>query len=222
MRLTCSTTKDVETCIHWYIVYTNRITGEVVYEEYLYTTCGNSCVYEECDSGISEGEGGGSIIIEIDDPCTVMQALTQDASFISKMNELGNAATTLNYERGFLMTNQANGISYTTIQGQPNNPEIGFTPNFPLSGLIHSHYTGTYSSFSGQDVRAMYEIYHNGYMIDPLAFTSTVVTSQGTAYTMIIENLNTFLDFLKKISVMKLILIHLSPRITFTLLAIVF
>jgi hypothetical protein len=185
---------STENCTDWYWVYS--IGGVVIYEEYSHTTCGSgSCDANSQDACLDDGtNGGGSDYVYIDNPCDIMKVLSENFGFKSKFQEMSNN-TSLNFETGYLFSK--NGVSYnfTYIQGLANDPEINFSISGPIDGFIHSHYTGTYSLFSGTDIKTMYEIYQLGMMNNPLSFTIGVASPQGNSYTVGIEDVSLFLSF---------------------------
>jgi hypothetical protein len=129
------------------------------------------------------------------DPCILAKFWKNNEAFKNKMQDL-QSNTNLNYERGYLMVRNPDGTySYSYIQGQPGVPEIAFDPQSLLSGYIHSHYTGTFSTFSAQDVKAIYDLFINNSTLNLGQFTVGLVSSQGTSYLMLIENLSDFLSF---------------------------
>jgi hypothetical protein len=112
------------------------------------------------------------------DPCTQAKALISDAKFKSEMNDL-KSKTALPNEVGY--TIDANG-NYVYVQGPAGQASIGLAPTTPLSGYIHTHYTGTFPTFSGSDVRAIYQLQQLGKVADISKFTAGVVTASGTTY----------------------------------------
>jgi len=88
----------------------------------------------------------------------------------------------------------ANG-NYTYVQGQAGQASIALSPASPLSGYIHSHYTGTFPTFSGSDVRAIYQLQQLGKVADISKFTAAVVTASGTTYMMKINDPSKFATF---------------------------
>jgi hypothetical protein len=160
-------------------------------------SCPNGPYSPDCNEPIPFDSG--EVVVDIEevrppDPCKQADLLETNDSFKAKMTELASK-TNLNYETGFNLTNTATGYSYSPISGSANAAMISFNLTSPIDGFIHSHYTGTFSTFSGSDVKAIFDIYQNGLMNDPNTFTAGVVTSQGTSYTMMIENLSAFLNF---------------------------
>lgn len=185
---------STENCIDWYWVYS--IGGVVVYEEYSHTTCGSgSCDTNSQDACLDDGtNGGGGEYVYIDNPCDIMKILSENFGFKEKMQEMSNN-TGLNYETGYTYSKNGGSYSFNYIQGQPNNPQINFSLNSPIDGIIHSHYSGTLSLFSATDIQSIFLTYQAGMMNNPLSFTIGVATSQGDTYTVGIENLSDFLNF---------------------------
>ncbi len=183
-----------EFCIDWYWVYS--FNGVVVFEVYSHTTCGSaSCDTNAQDACLDDGTGGGGDdYVFIDNPCDLMEVLSKNFDFKKKFQELSHN-TGLNYETGYFFSKNGTSYNFTYIQGLANDPEINFSISGPIDGFIHSHYTGTYSLFSGVDIKTMYTTYQYGMMNNPLSFSIGVTTPQGNSYMVGIEDISMFLNF---------------------------
>jgi hypothetical protein len=123
-----------------------------------------------------------------------MEVLSKNFDFKKKFQELSHN-TGLNYETGYFFSKNGTSYNFTYIQGLANDPEINFSISGPIDGFIHSHYTGTYSLFSGVDIKTMYTTYQYGMMNNPLSFSIGVTTPQGNSYMVGIEDISMFLSF---------------------------
>ncbi|MFD0794993.1 hypothetical protein ACFQZX_15330 [Mucilaginibacter litoreus] len=126
-----------------------------------------------------------------EDPCAQAKKLVQDAAFKSKMNDL-KSKVTLSYETGY--TIDASG-SYKAVQGPAGQAFISLSPTTPLSGYIHTHYTGTLPTFSGTDVKAIYDLQQKNKIANISTFTAGVVTASGTTYIMKVNDPAKFATF---------------------------
>ncbi len=151
------------------------------------------------------GTGGGSTVGTIkpcpdvppvapNDPCAQAKRLVQDLVFKSKMNDL-KSKTGLPNEVGYY-TNAQGG--YTYIQGLAGQASINFTVNSPISSYIHTHYTGTFPTFSGSDIKAIYDLQQKGSIANINTFTAAVVSASGTTYLMKISDPSKFATFASK------------------------
>jgi hypothetical protein len=125
------------------------------------------------------------------DPCSQAKALTTDANFKNKMTDL-KSKTGLPNEVGY--TIGTNG-SYSYVQGAAGAASITLSPSSPLSGYIHTHYNGTFPTFSGSDILAIYQLQQVSKIADLSTFTAGVVTGDGTTYMMKINDAAKFATF---------------------------
>ncbi len=147
------------------------------------------------------GTGGGStggtikpcpdVPVPPNDPCAQAKKLVQDLVFKSKMNDL-KSKTGLPNEVEYY-TNAQGG--YTYIQGLAGQASIDFTVNSPISSYIHTHYTGTFPTFSGSDIKAIYDLQQKGNISNISTFTAAVVSASGTTYLMTISDPTKFAAF---------------------------
>lgn len=146
-----------------------------------------------CAKGLVKDENGDCI--KFVGPCDTANNLEINSDFINKMKDL-KSNTSLNYETGFVVHSPNNGnYQYDYIQGNSNDPQIGFSLQGKIDGYIHSHYGGTLSIFSGSDIRAIYQLYSNDNIRDVPSFFCGVVTSQGTTYLLMIDDVGLFNNF---------------------------
>jgi len=112
------------------------------------------------------------------------------------MNTLETNANTKNFETGYLMSGTPGNYSYTFQSGDPGDPFMNFTGiTQTIDGYIHSHFNGTLSIFSPQDIRAIYLLHQAGKINGLATFTAGVVTSQGSAYLLKVDDVINFLSF---------------------------
>jgi hypothetical protein len=127
----------------------------------------------------------------VEDPCAQAKKLVQNATFKSKMNDL-KSKTGLTKEVGYYTNAQG---SYTYVQGAVGAAGIDFTVSAPISSYVHTHYTGTFPTFSGSDVKAIYDLQKAGKVADISNFTAGVVTASGTTYLIKISDPAKFAAF---------------------------
>ncbi|SIN77600.1 hypothetical protein [Chitinophaga niabensis] len=179
-------------CVTWVRVYYNPETGEIYETLYLYTVC--------------DGGGGGSgtgnetqYEYQQQDLCAKARSLKDDTVFISKLALLKYAAQNMNYEAAWVHTNQPANGGWNLFTGQPDQHHIqmnmnNFSDN-SVQGMMHNHFAGGFSIFSVSDLRAMYDLLRYNKVENPANFSFTVITNQGTTYTLGIENVQRFRDF---------------------------
>ncbi|WP_295796841.1 hypothetical protein [Mucilaginibacter sp.] len=126
------------------------------------------------------------------DPCAQAKALALDAKFKSEMADL-QSKTGLAKEVGYMIN--ADG-TYTYKEGVDGQAYIDLNPTTPLAGFLHSHYGGTdnFPTFSGTDVKAIYDLQQLGKVADISKFTAAVVTPTGS-YIMKINDPTKFAAF---------------------------
>ncbi|WP_179375723.1 hypothetical protein [Winogradskyella wichelsiae] len=156
-------------------------------------------IFDFDGGGNSWGSGGGGssgssgTSPSTSDPCDKINSLGTNTDFKNKMTDLKNS-TGLNYEKGYYIgLNGEN--SFTPINGNANQPYIDINPSSPISGFMHSHNTEGDSMFSPDDIRALYQLYDNNLMQNSSTFTFSVVTNQGTSYTIVIDDIAAFNNF---------------------------
>jgi len=133
----------------------------------------------------------------IRNPCDQMKDLGVNMSFTTKMTELKNK-TTDNFESGYLMKINGDLFSYISVTGNANTGEITLPSNVNnIAGYIHNHYNspGMLSTFSGTDVRAVYQLYKDGRIEDLKTFTAGVTTTFGTSYAIKVKETSKFILF---------------------------
>jgi len=143
----------------------------------------------ECPEGKVE-DGNGNCI---DDPCNKVKELETNSIFKEKLEEL-KENTTKDYETGFLLNH--NSKAYDPIQGNPGQDYIDFNVTGSFDGFIHSHFLPNGNSiFSPDDIQVLYFLYNNEFINNTNTFIMTVVTGQGTSYTIIINDEAKFKNF---------------------------
>ncbi|MDA3615870.1 hypothetical protein [Polluticaenibacter yanchengensis] len=179
-------------CTEWYLVTTYYYSDNTQEETrvYLYTTC-------ESGGGGEYGVPGSSTEIIINNPCKQVDSLKNDTSFIAKMKNLRDSTISAN-EKGFFMKRNSNGTySYSPFTGIKGNSFIDIdiaALTSPISGYIHSHFTGLYSIFSGSDIRTIYDLYNANKIDNINNFFIGLVTS-STAYILKVTDPVAFQQF---------------------------
>ena len=130
----------------------------------------------------------------------LVRQLKFDRNFINKLNELYDQSRNNNYETGYILTttkNNRNGnrFNYRFIKGSELTSAIVLDLNSPIDGLMHCHYKNLYPLFSCSDIKAVYDIYTNGFMGNYKRFISLVVSSEGPAYILSINSIDSFRIF---------------------------
>ena len=132
---------------------------------------------------------------EPENPCEQMGNLEEDSGFKERMEDLAQK-TDLDYEIGFLLTIEGDQYNYKEINGQSGEASIDLPNNIgTINGYMHTHYTGLYSTFSGSDIRAIYQLYRNNNISNLESFTASVVTNHSTTYSLKIASELDFLNF---------------------------
>ncbi|WP_419868524.1 hypothetical protein [Chryseobacterium sp. CT-SW4] len=149
-------------------------------------TSGGCSIYENCMDGNLDGGGGGLPELNIN-PCLKMKSIGKNDTTKSLMSDL-KTKTAEDSEYGFVLTKNGNDLNGTPIQGSSNTGEINFDVNAPVSGFIHSHYTGILSIFSASDIFAIAQLYKQGLIADMNSFIMGVVTASDTQYIMVIDD----------------------------------
>ena len=157
---------------------------------------------DNCGEGTLPGTDDGQCVDEPDDPfeepdpCEQADQLANGNEFINILNNLVADAMTKDFETGYLMTGTPGNYSFTFQSGDPGDPFMDFTGiTQPVDGYTHSHFSGTFSTFSGQDVRAIYQLHQAGKVNNLSTFTAGVVSAAGTSYLMKIRDQQAFLNF---------------------------
>lgn len=197
-----------DNCAHFYLVTTTIWSDGSITREwtFLYSLCGPcntagqpvDSFVESCDPQYGGGFANNSDTIN---PCETARLLETDEVFKSHLDSLKQVSNQ-NFETGFYSTRSTNGtVSYHKIQGTPGVASGGLSAfSFPttITGFKHNHTTGLLSVFSPPDIKSMYEWMKNGNMADPLKFTMTLVTANGTAYMLQIDDIDKFQTFGEK------------------------
>ncbi|MFN8308166.1 MAG: hypothetical protein U0T79_15450 [Ferruginibacter sp.] len=179
--------------IEWY--WQTYVNGELVHEEYLYST--NELV---CPPGGGGNQGGNNG----HNPCSGADSLANNTGFKLKFDTL-KLLTASNREHGYIYRNTtANSIEAVGMQGPPDTLGVDF-PSFtvPIDGFIHSHFKipgRSLSTFSDFDINEMIKFYSEGRMSNPLTFSAGVVTADSTQYLLRIDNLTDFQSFVTKMT----------------------
>lgn len=160
-------------------------------------------------TGCSTDGGGGGLgdicdysnapeICGILDPCSQVNNLEGDVSFIAKFDSLEWMSRNVNHEGAFVYREDTYGKTYEYLEGGGGNQYIDIPDlSYKADGLIHSHFIDneTLSIFSPSDIQAIWGLYLNGDLNDLRTFTLGVVTPYNTAYLLKIDDVEKFMDF---------------------------
>jgi hypothetical protein len=185
--------EPIEVCGDWYIV------SQYTYQECTDDGTGDPDCYETGTCG--EGGGGGGENPPqppAEDPCSNATSQTANATYNSKVTDL-KSQTSGALEHGWFNTQNPDGsYSYKAVNADPGTPaEIGIdlTSSSPLiQDFMHSHFTGYCSTFDGDDVYAIYQIFSAGKMADANTFNTTVATPNGV-YMLSIGDMTKFQNY---------------------------
>lgn len=190
--------------------------------QYLSSTSETVCSTAEIDLGDTSGGGsspsggggsgaGGSVNTSpvnncrdcIPDyaltPCDIIKKLQLDTNFKSRMSGLIDSARNWSFEQCIVLYNSptpltSNNFTYQTFSGSIGSPSAQYTGDTTMQGIIHSHYSGLLSIFSGEDIQDLYLKMKNYPSISNDIFIA-VVTSSNTAYLLQIPDRAAFIAF---------------------------
>jgi hypothetical protein len=159
--------------------------------------------YNESTIGeaISTSPNGG-VSSSSNNPCLKLDKLKSDDVFKQKMVGLKNAAEQWSFEKMHVIyddptpndqISQTDNYDYEDFQGDINVPEANYSGNTSMQGIIHSHYNGKVSIFSPGDLLDLYEKMKLPAITDD--FFIGLVTSEGTAYILQIQDRQAFIEF---------------------------
>lgn len=122
--------------------------------------------------------------------------LSANAAFTTMLSNLAAESKTINFEAGYyLYPSAAQTFRYERVEGKKGEPSITLQPKGQIAGVVHCHYNNLFPSFSGSDIKAIYELYVDEHMNDYSSFFCGVVSYNGRGYLLLIENLEKFLAF---------------------------
>ncbi|MGC4231560.1 MAG: hypothetical protein QM594_00985 [Niabella sp.] len=122
--------------------------------------------------------------------------LERNNEFKDKFKALYEESLLNNFETGWILyPSVSSTFRYEKVSGQPNNASVHFEPSSSVDGFIHCHYKNLYPTFSGSDIRAVYDAWDNEQIYDPQTFLSGVVSASGNAYLLKITDLSAFIGF---------------------------
>lgn len=102
----------------------------------------------------------------------------------------------ISFEAGyFIYPSVSQTFRFERIEGKKNEPLISLQPKNQIAGVVHCHYSNLFPSFSGSDVKAIYELYSDEHMNDFSTFFCGVVSYTGRGYMLMIEDLEKFLNY---------------------------
>jgi hypothetical protein len=152
--------------------------------------------------GFHTGGGHGPILTtpvlatdgEQVDPCVKMKKLSIIPVFNQKLAGITYAAQNYSFEslNTFYQTSPTN-YTAPTFNGTINSPEVVWTGNNTMQGMLHSHYSGLLSIFSPKDLQDLYNIMSDPDVTDE--FFYGVVTHNGYPYIITISDRAAFLAF---------------------------
>ncbi|SMO72388.1 hypothetical protein [Solitalea koreensis] len=131
--------------------------------------------------------------------CEQVNQLASNAEFIAKFQSLYEESKINNFETGYvLFSTSKSSYAYEKVIGEQNKASINVDVDKPLDGYIHCHYSNLYPIFSGSDIRAVYDVYDINQMRNPATFLLGVVSADGNAYILKIDNIELFKQFGQK------------------------
>lgn len=128
------------------------------------------------------------------DPCDHADSLESNAEYKEKFDSLKQKIHD-NKEHGYIYNHNGAGIDETPIVGEVGEAGISFDVQTPIDGFMHSHYDDLLSVFSPDDIYAMANLYKTNRMTNVSTFTAGVVTSKGTQYILMIDDITKYFDF---------------------------
>lgn len=202
--------------------YNGECTNWFIFDQYTYVNCTYSTLKNPNDTeqetppgNAGGGSGGGGGVPGNNEnqnnpeeptkpptnPCEQAAALGSDLPFKQVMELLKDG--TEQRETAYYYTNddlnQDNELTVYTQQGNIGDPYIDlYLPANPIDVFAHYHYESLRSIFSGADIYALYQLLDNGKINNPGTFTFSLVTAKGTAYLLMIDNVETFRAYGKK------------------------
>jgi hypothetical protein len=142
--------------------------------------------------------GGTSLITACLDPCAQGISLASNQDFKTKMLDL-KSKLNQQYESAYLMNGGNGSTTYTYHNGGQNGSNFNFTSSFfdNSVGFIHNHedHPDNLSIFSEDDFRTLYAIHKNSTIIDKANYIFGLVTADGTAYMLTINDMAKFNSF---------------------------
>lgn len=133
--------------------------------------------------------------VTISVPCAQAKALSKNDNFRQLMG-LVQQHVASNNEIGYTYTmNNSGAIQAHDFYGEPGGSSVTITTPDPIDGFVHSHYAGDFPTFSGDDIKQVYDIMRTGHMQNPQSFTAGVVTASGTQYLIKISDPTKFSAF---------------------------
>ncbi|MGE8426263.1 MAG: hypothetical protein ACN6O7_00235 [Sphingobacterium sp.] len=122
--------------------------------------------------------------------------LSANAAFTTMLSNLATESRTIEFEVGyFLYPSDSQTFRYERVEGQKGDPFISLQPKGQIAGVVHCHYNNLFPSFSGSDIKAIYELYADEHLNDYNSFFCGVVSYTGRGYLLLIEDLQKFLAF---------------------------
>ncbi|WP_336838266.1 hypothetical protein [Sphingobacterium siyangense] len=123
-------------------------------------------------------------------------ALSANAAFTTMLSNLAAESKTIDFEAGYyLYPSASQTFRYERVEGKKGEPSITLQPKGQIAGVVHCHYSNLFPSYSGSDIKAMYELYVDEHMNDYSSFFCGVVSYTGRGYLLLIEDLGKFLAF---------------------------
>jgi hypothetical protein len=131
-------------------------------------------------------------------PCTLLNKLKIDTNFIGRMKGLAYASSQVLFEKCHVLysnpnSTNSNNFTYQNFEGTVDKPQVNYSGNTSMKGIIHSHYEGLLSIFSVTDLADYYEKMKMSEISDD--FFIGVVCPQGNAYIMQIKDRAAFIAF---------------------------
>ncbi|MGJ1518492.1 hypothetical protein ACR79N_26170 [Sphingobacterium siyangense] len=122
--------------------------------------------------------------------------LSANAAFTTMLSNLTTESKSIDFEAGyFLFPSASQTFRYERVEGKKGEPFISLQPKGQIGGVVHCHYNNLFPSYSGSDIKAIYELYIDERLNDYNSFFCGVVSYTGRGYLLLIEDLGKFLAF---------------------------
>lgn len=157
---------------------------------------------KEMDGGSPKhGGGGGSWQPQsgkdtLKSPCDKIKSIKNSKDIkkvYKKLDSLKNDTNGGYKEKGYFITENSDGtINKDFIQGEPNKPTMNISLSNKIDSFVHSHFLGLLSVFSPSDLATFAAIYKNNKIKNTNTFVFGLVTSSGTKYALVIDDVSKF------------------------------
>lgn len=125
-----------------------------------------------------------------------VSTISNNAAFTTLLSNLATESKSIDFEAGFfLYPSHSQVFRYERVEGKKGEPSITLQPQGQIAGVVHCHYNNLFPTYSGSDIKAIYELYVDEHMNDYNSFFCGVVSYTGRGYLLLIEDLKKFLAF---------------------------